>query len=103
MAIDIVKDVTLPAPIERVWAALTDPSTMQGWIGPDKKRKVDLRVGGKYVIFDGETTGTFILIDRPYLLEYSWRQGTWAADWPDSLVRWELSSDGGETHIHLTH
>src|SRR4051812_48641083 len=103
MADEIVKDVTLAAPIERVWTALTSVSSMQGWLGPDNKLSVDLKVGGKYAIFDGETTGTFTHIDKPHLLEYTWRQSNWDADWPDSIVRWELTQNSTGTDVHLSH
>src|SRR5689334_7969432 len=103
MADEIIKDVTLAAPIERVWSALTNPASMQGWLGPDNKLSVDLKVGGKYVIFDGETTGAFTQIDKPNLLEYTWRQSTWDANWPDSIVRWELTPNSTGTNVRLSH
>jgi uncharacterized protein YndB with AHSA1/START domain len=103
MTTDIVKEVTLTAPIQRVWAALTDAQNMQNWLGPDKQLKVDLKVGGKYAIFGGETTGIFTRIDAPILLEYTWRQSTWPAEWPDSVVRWEMEKNGSGTQIYLSH
>jgi uncharacterized protein YndB with AHSA1/START domain len=62
-----------------------------------------LRVGGRYKLFGGETVGTFTEIEKPHILEYTWRQGEWDSEWPDSLVRWELIQVGQETKVHLTH
>jgi len=33
---DIVKNVKIAAPIEKVWAALTDPAAIGGWMGDEK-------------------------------------------------------------------
>ena len=32
---DIVKNVKIAAPIEKVWAALTDPAAIGGWMGDE--------------------------------------------------------------------
>ena len=42
---DIEKNVLIAAPIEKVWAALTDPTNIRGWMGDDDTIEVDLRVG----------------------------------------------------------
>ena len=103
---DIEKNLQIAAPIEKVWAALTDPSAIGSWMG-DESVEVELSVGGRYALFDGETTGAFTRIEPPNVLEYTWRQGGWRKDWPDSLVRWELQSagEGGQarTQARLTH
>ena len=100
---DIVKDIHIEAPVERVWAALTKPAEIEAWMGDDDKIKVDLKVGGAYAIFDGETTGKFTEVDKPTTLEYTWRQHSWSPDWKDSRVRWQLSPDGDGTHVQLHH
>ena len=52
---DIEKNVTIAAPIEKVWAALTDPEAIAGWMGGAVK--VELKKGGRYKFFDEATTG----------------------------------------------
>ncbi len=99
---DIEKNVHIDAPIGRVWAALTDANAMSSWMEDDTVQ-IDLRVGGRYTIFSGETTGTFTEIEKPEILEYTWRQKEWPKSWPDSLVRWELLRDGQSTQIRLVH
>jgi glutathione S-transferase len=99
---DIHKHITISAPIDWVWAALTDATTMSIWM-QDNEVKVDLREGGTYTYFGGETSGHFTHIMPSTLLEYTWRQNGWQKSWEDSLVRWELHPEGTSTHIHLIH
>lgn len=99
---DIEKQLHINAPIERVWAALTDPATIGAWM-EDETVITDLRVGGSYAIFGGDTTGSFSVITAPEKLEYTWRQASWSVKWADSIVRWELKPDGSGTWVHLTH
>lgn len=94
--------MTIAAPIEKVWAALTDPQAIGAWMD-DEAVKVDLKVGGRYQFFGGETTGKITELAPPATLEYTWRQGEWKTEWPDSVVRWELKSTGKKTQVHLTH
>jgi uncharacterized protein YndB with AHSA1/START domain len=99
---DIHKHLTISAPIDWVWAALTDATTMSIWM-QDNNIKVDLREGGNYAYFGGETSGQFTHIVPSTILEYTWRQNGWQKSWEDSLVRWELHPEGTSTHIHLIH
>ncbi len=99
---DIDKTVQIASPIEKVWAALTDPEVIGSWMS-DEDVKMDLRVGGRYSVFGGETTGAFTQIEKPDILEYTWRQIAWPKNWLDSVVRWELSRKGQGTQVHLTH
>lgn len=100
---DIEKDIHIAAPIEKVWAALTDPKAIGGWMGDEDSIKVDLKAGGRYALFGGETTGAFARVEKPNRLEYTWRQSGWHKDWPDSIVRWELKPKGKGTQVHLVH
>lgn len=103
----ITKTVWIAALVERVWRALTDPVAIRTWQGTDRRNaskvQVDLRVGGEYAIFDGETTGKFTKIKVPTVLEYTWRQSTWEDDWSDSLVRWKLTPGVTKTKVSLWH
>ncbi len=99
---DIEKNVHIEAPIGRVWAALTDADVMSNWMEDDTVQ-IDLRVGGRYTIFSGDTTGTFTEVEKPEILEYTWREKEWPKNWPDSVVRWELVRDGQTTQMRLVH
>lgn len=99
---DIHKRLTIAAPIDWVWAALTDATTLSIWM-QDNHVQIDLREGGTYQFFNGQTSGKFIHIAPTSLLEYTWRQKSWQSTWEDSLVRWELHASGTSTHIYLIH
>lgn len=103
MADQIDKHVSIAAPVERVWAALTDRATIGAWMGDEDEVAFDLRVGGAYQFFGGATTGVLTHVHQPQRLEYTWRQDDWAPEWPDSIVRWTLAPDGAGTQLHLTH
>ncbi|MGA9141513.1 MAG: SRPBCC domain-containing protein [Methanocella sp.] len=98
----IEKDIVIKAPVEKVWAALTDQKTIGAWMDDDSV-KVNLKVGGKYALFGGVTTGKITAIEKPSLLEYTWRQGEWEKSDPDTLVRWELKPEGKKTRLRLVH
>ncbi len=98
----IEKTVTINADVEKVWAALTDPEAIGSWMEDDAV-KVSLKKGGKYVLFAGSTTGKFVEIEKPKILEYTWRMGDWSKDSPDTYVRWELEPAGKKTRVHLIH
>ncbi|MCJ7513312.1 MAG: SRPBCC domain-containing protein [Anaerolineales bacterium] len=99
----IVKDTLIQAPPQAVWAALTDPAAIRSWMGDDSLVEVDLRPGGRYRLFGGETTGAIQTLEPAKLLSYTWRQGEWPAEWEDSLVDWRLTPAEGGTQLHLVH
>lgn len=99
----IIKDVTIHAPPEAVWAALTDPAAIRAWMGDDRTVEVDLRPGGSFRLFNGGTTGTIQSFEIGRRLTCSWRQGEWPAEWEDSRVEWTLTPVDGGTRVHLVH
>ena len=92
----------LPAQIERVWAAITDPGHLARWLAPSS---VDLRAGGTIEHnFDpadpgGQVRGAILRIEPITLLEYEWR----FPGEPDSVLRYDLIADGDTTVLTLTH
>ncbi len=108
----------LPAPMERVWAFLTESDKRGTWLA---RGKMDLRVGGevehifdhatlsptpetvpkKYEKYCGESRmlGHITAIDPPRLLAYSWAEG----EAPDSEVTFELEAAGDQTRLIVTH
>ena len=90
----------VPYPVQRVWAALTQPAELAGWWGD---AEVDLRVGGAFVLrwrntaADGSTATMEAVItelEPPRLLETS---GT-----PHGVLRWELTPDGDSTVLNFS-
>jgi uncharacterized protein YndB with AHSA1/START domain len=108
----IVKEITIRAPAERIFEALTDPRQRVKWWGVEGKFKAthmesDLRPGGEWLMrgIGGEgkpftIRGQYRSIDRPRLLEF-----TWLPDWPEpqTLVRFDLEERDGATLVRLTH
>jgi uncharacterized protein YndB with AHSA1/START domain len=96
----ILAEVFIAAPPERVFEAITNPEQLLQWWGQKgiyrvKEWEADLRRGGKWltkgVSDNGEefkVSGEYLEIDPPRLLVY-----TWLASWTDTMkttVRWEL-------------
>ncbi len=100
----------LAAPIEEVFRWLTEPERLCQWMSPvgSAEARVDLRVGGELRIVmrgDGrviEHTGTYLLIEPPYRVAFSW-VSPYTGDRP-GVVTIQLSGAGeGLTDLLLTH
>jgi uncharacterized protein YndB with AHSA1/START domain len=100
---DVEKTILINAPVEQVWVALTDPSSLNAWMGADGVQHFGARPGDSFAVFGGETTGKITQVVAPNLLEYTWRQASWQSEWQDSLVRWDLLASGRATLLHLVH
>jgi len=109
----IVKEISIDAPAEKIFAALTEPDQLTQWWGEEGKYHVeqmeaDVRVGGRWrttgTSSDGQpfaVEGVYREIDPPRVLVY-----TWAHDWGDraqTLVRFDLTERGGSTLVKVTH
>lgn len=87
----------LDHPVERVWAAITEPDEMVGWWA---EAELDLRRGGRVVLrwlnSDDEgnqavLNGTVTELDPPRLFEIEGE--------PHGVLHFELSPDGDGTHL----
>lgn len=120
------------APVEKVWAAFTEPEQVKKWWGPADftapVAEIDLRVGGKYLFamhgpagteFDQDmySTGTYkeiVPLERlVYLDSFSDEYGNIISgetygltDVPETMrvtLEFEPSEDGKTTKLTLTH
>ena len=85
---------------DEVWAALTDPDSLAGWLAPPGE--LHLRSGGSFelALHDGERmNGRVRSVEPSRLLELDWL----APGEDPSIVRFELSQDGGGTVLVLDH
>jgi uncharacterized protein YndB with AHSA1/START domain len=110
----IVQEITINAPAERIFVALTEPNERTKWWGGEGRFQVqqfesDLRRGGKWTMrgtgIGGKpfaVRGEYHEVERPSLLVF-----TWLPDWyenpTETLVRWELKENNGVTVVRLTH
>jgi uncharacterized protein YndB with AHSA1/START domain len=99
----LVFERRLNHPVERVWAALTDPEQIEAWLA---RAELEPREGGRVHLewlntdeegnrYEGaNATGTVAAFDPPRLLELD-------TDVHGSL-KWELRADGGRTDLTFT-
>jgi len=71
---EIVREVLLPAPRERVWEAITRPEHLSKWFGTGAE--VDLRPGGTIAFsweqFDDQAPGEIEVVDEPRRFVFRW-------------------------------
>lgn len=96
----------------RVFAAWTTPELVKRWWGPPPftcpVAEIDLRTGGSYRLAnlgpDGETiwiSGTFLYVDAPKALAYTWQLSTQPDD--PSVVHVDLREHAEGTEIRIHH
>jgi uncharacterized protein YndB with AHSA1/START domain len=110
----IVREISIKAPAERIFEALTDPDQRLKWWGAEgvyrgTHMESDLRPGGKWMtrgIGRGgkafNVSGEYRAIERPRLLVFTWLPD-WDENAQESLVRFDLDERNGVTMVRLTH
>lgn len=112
----LTQEITIVAPAERVFAALTRPEELVQWWAVEGQVRTlaaacDVRPGGSWWMqVEGKCSpvgpvhkvhGVYRRVDPPRLLEFTWiREGE---DCPESLVRWDLEEKDGITRARVTH
>jgi uncharacterized protein YndB with AHSA1/START domain len=102
----------LPAPRERVFAALTGPDDLARWWGPrgftTPAVELDLRSGGRYRFTmqppEGAAfhlAGEFLEVDPPTRLAYTFRWEEPAPDDRETVVTLSLAAAGGTAELSL--
>jgi uncharacterized protein YndB with AHSA1/START domain len=108
--VELRSSVTIEAPAEDVWEALTTPSLIKQWFF-GVETQTDWRIGGSLVHrgeFRGEPyedKGTILEFEPPRVLAHShWSPTSGQPDLPENYqaVRWTLDDRGGETEITVT-
>jgi uncharacterized protein YndB with AHSA1/START domain len=99
----------LPHPVDRVWAALTDPAELRRWWGD---AELDLVDGGRFALRwrntddDGNTAtldGAIRKVDPPRFLEISAAWGSTGSADPGATttLAWELEPQGDHTLLRF--
>jgi uncharacterized protein YndB with AHSA1/START domain len=111
----LVQEITIVAPAERVFAALTRPEELVRWWAIEGKVRTlaaecDVRPGGAWwMVVEGpcgageahKVYGVYRKVEAPRILEFTWnREGE---VWPESVVRWDLEEKDGITRARVTH
>lgn len=104
----VEQDIVISAPIERVWAVLTEGEHVGQWFGQGKPTDIDLRPGGIMVLDHGQF-GTFLTriekVEPPHVFSYRWASahpGEEANDDNSTLVEFTLTEQDGGTRLHLS-
>lgn len=101
----IQRDISIAAPIERVWAALTEEKHVKEWFG-DSAAEIDLRPGGA-ILFGwtehGNHLGRVEVVEPPHRFSYRWARpaGTEPEPGNSTLVEFTLSEQGGGTLLRV--
>jgi uncharacterized protein YndB with AHSA1/START domain len=85
-------------PIEKVWAALTTPERLADWLA---LLDVEMKVGG-VIRLDwhghSQMEGRVVALDPPHT--FAW---TWPLSGRDTVVRFDLETEGDGCNLTLTH
>ncbi len=107
-------EVTIRAPAERVFTALTSPEERVKWWGAEGRFKTqhmesDLRPGGSWLMSGSGVggrpftiRGVYREVERPHLLSFTWIP-SWQTDELETVVQFELQEKNGITTVRLTH
>ena len=110
----IMQEITIPAPAERIFEALSDPGERVKWWGSEGRFQTthmesDLRTGGKWLMsgigLGGRpfrVCGEYREIQRPRVLAFTWLPD-WQENATESVVRFDLEEKDGVTTVRLTH
>jgi uncharacterized protein YndB with AHSA1/START domain len=104
----IERELLISAPVERVWAVLTEPQHVGVWFGQGEPVAVDLRPGGIMMIDHGEHGSFPTLIEKvdpPNYFAYRWASaypGEPATEQNSTLVEFTLIPEDGQTRLKLT-
>ncbi|MFI1394755.1 SRPBCC family protein [Streptomyces sp. NPDC020681] len=103
----IEREITIAAPVERVWAVLTEPEHVGSWFGQGKPTPVDLRPGGTMELDHGQYgqfPTTIVKVEPPHHFSYRWASafpGEQAVEGNSTLVEFTLTPDGDGTHLRV--
>ena len=112
-AVAVVERV-LPAPREVVYDEWLSVESLMEWMCPRPARlqavELDPVVGGRFrfdIVEDGGgmvVVGTYLTLDRPHTIRFTWSCSTWEDPNHESIVTIELSPIGeNQTHMTIRH
>jgi uncharacterized protein YndB with AHSA1/START domain len=103
--VDVRHSVSLAAPAERVWAALTEPGRMDAWLS--ERAEVELSIDGRFSYGwdaeagegpNGDGPRRVVELNPGRAVAYSWNAlGT------PTLVRWTVEPEANRSRVTLAH
>ena len=103
----VERETFIAAPIERVWAVLTEPNLVGIWFGQGTPTEIDLRPGGTMIIeHGGEMTFPTLIVsvEPPRYFAYRWaaaHPGEQATESNSTLVEFTLEPEADGTRLAL--
>jgi uncharacterized protein YndB with AHSA1/START domain len=102
----IEREVTIAAPVERVWALITEPEHVGRWFG-DAGAEIDLRPGGEMIIRwsnYGTSKARVEAVESPRRFAYRWAPfkdpaGAEVTDDNSTLVEFTLAAEDDGTRL----
>lgn len=110
MVLNIIeKEISVNAPLQLVWSALTEGEHVGSWFGNGQPTRIDLRLGGM-IIFDhgghGDIPARIETLTPPSTLAYRWAvigpPGEQPSPDNSTVVQISVEGRGDITTIHLT-
>lgn len=72
---DLNDDIEFTATAADLYNAFVDPEKLAKWTR--NPVKIDPKVGGEFVLFNGNIRGKFLALDKDKKIEQTWRLPTW--------------------------
>jgi uncharacterized protein YndB with AHSA1/START domain len=104
----IEREITIAAPVERVWSVLTEADHIAGWFA-DAGAEIDLRPGGALVMRweqYGMTRARVEAVEPPHRFAYRWtahhaETGAEPEEGNSTLVEFTLAPEGESTRLRV--
>jgi uncharacterized protein YndB with AHSA1/START domain len=103
--LDITRSIDIHAPLDRVWAAITEPDLIAQWFGETAEFDATPGAAGS---FGWPDHGPFRVVvehvDKPKTLVYRWARDAGVDPGPgnSTLVRFDLTEIAGGTRLELS-
>jgi uncharacterized protein YndB with AHSA1/START domain len=103
----IEREIVISAPMDRVWAVVTEPQHVGVWFGSGRPAEIDLRPGGIMRLDHGrhgQFPTTIVKVDPPHYLSYRWASahpGEVATDDNSTLVEYYLEPAADGTRLRV--
>lgn len=105
----IEREILIDAPIEVVWAVVTEPEHVGTWLGDSAA--IELRPGGEMLMTWGEggrVSGRIERVEPPHIVAFRWghlsrgpASGAELREGNSTLVEFRLTAEGGGTRLRV--